>query len=103
VLLVIASVFSADQIWWGWNDNYGPGPTIRVNYAPLKEGSPVAWFDFHGGKPPPDFDPHPAMHVAFYEAEMPELIVFPIYDVLDTFRWWIEQNILEWRFEPLFP
>jgi hypothetical protein len=102
LLLVVASVFSWDEMWYGWNDSYGTNPRIRVNLGPLKDSAPVAWFTFNGD-PPPNFDPHPSLHVSLYEGEMPDLIDKSITDVLETLCWWVENHIVEWRFRPLFP
>lgn len=101
-LLVVAGVFAVNDMWWGWNDDYGPSPRIRYNLAALRDGSPVAWFDFHGNDPPPDFDPHPALQVSFYESEFPNLVMVPIQNWLESTCWWIEHYIVEWRFRPLF-
>ena len=103
VLLVVAAVLAWDQMWWGWNDSWGSSPKITVNTAPLKDGSPVAWFDFHGLEPPNDFDPHPSLQITFCEAEMPDLIGHPVTNVLETLCGWVEHTIVDWRFRPLFP
>jgi hypothetical protein len=103
LLLVVTSVLSWDKMWWGWGGkDWGPAPGVRLNLAPLQEGDPVAWFDFHGDEPPRDFNPHPAMHVSLHESEMVDLSFHPLDRVLDTFCWWVEYNVIEWRFRPLF-
>jgi hypothetical protein len=101
-LLVVAGLFAVNEVWWGWSDERGPSPTvIQWNAAALRDGSPVAWFDFHGNHPPPDFDLHPGLQISFYEPEFPHLIMFPIQRALERMCFSVDHNIIEWRFRPL--
>jgi hypothetical protein len=46
-----------------------PRPAMSLNLEPLKDGDAIAGFDFHGGEPPADFDPHLALSVVIEEPE----------------------------------
>jgi len=99
LLLVLPCVVALDEMWFGWDDT--PPPDIVPNYAPLKEGDPIASFDFHGKDPPEGFDPHPAVRIALYEPEVTRVAAFPVENILDSFCWCVEERILGWVFRPV--
>lgn len=69
------------SMWWGLR----PGdvaPLYKINTVALEENTPVVWFDFPGGSPPPDFDPHPAIQVALHDPEAPALHYHSLVDVV---------------------
>jgi hypothetical protein len=101
LLLVMLCVPNIDNMWWGTSEGE-VSPEIAINWAALKDGSPVAWFDFHGAQPPDDFDPHPAVQVVLNEAETPRLTASGVTNALGVFVWQIEDYILNLRFRPLF-
>jgi hypothetical protein len=102
LLLVVICALDIGAMWWGLPDGTRT-PDYHLKLSPLNEGSPVAWFDFHGAEPPPDFDPHPALHVVVDEPDAPNLSRHKLIDVLGTLHWWVETHILAMRFRPLFP
>jgi len=67
----------------------------------MKEGSPIAFFDFRGMEPPPEFDPHPALSIAIDEAEAPAIKTVPFEDALGAICACVETDILD-RFRPFF-
>ena len=73
LLLVVLVALDVGQMWWGEKAS-GGAPDFGLYGDPVTEGSPVAWFDFHGEEPPPEFDPHPALHVRLSEPVVPWVI-----------------------------
>jgi hypothetical protein len=101
LLLVVASVLDSDSMYWGLGDD-DPVPTFKLNTAPLKEGDPVAWFDFGGVEPPLHFDAHPAIRVTLRDPEARALWLHPLVGVIENLCWWVEWEIVNLRFRPLF-
>lgn len=100
LLLVVTAVLDVGEMWWGWGGDH-PSPDVAINPQPVKEGTPVAWFDFHGHEPPDDFDPHPALAITLLEREMLDVSRVPICNLLDTLRWEVEERIIGWKFRPI--
>lgn len=103
LLLVLVSVTNIREMWWGWDDVWGRAPHVKINSSALKDGSPIAWFNFHGAGPPEDFNPHPAVQITIDESDTPRLRNVRIADVLNTFISWVEYDILDQHFRGLFP
>jgi hypothetical protein len=101
LLLVIVCVPNVDNMWWGLDEG-DPSPDVHINWAPLKNGSPVAWFDFHGAEPPAHFDAHPALQVTLNERDTPRLPLADVSNTLGTFVWWVEHHIVGRWFRGLF-
>ena len=102
LLLVVVCVLDVGEMWWTHQPEQ-PAPNVRISTSPVEDGSPVAWFDFHGHEPPPDFDPHLALAVAINEAETPEIHLVPLSEALTQLIWWVEFHIVQMRFASLFP
>jgi hypothetical protein len=102
LLLVVASALDFDSMYWGLGDD-DPIPTFKLNTKPLKEGDPVAWFDFGGAEAPSHFDAHPAIRVTLRDPEAPALWYNPLVGVIENLCWWVEWEIVNLRFRPLFP
>lgn len=99
LLLVVVSALDFDHMFWG-----NPNPTTFVlNTKPLKEGDPIAWFDFGGAEAPSHFDPHPAIRITLRDPEAPALWHNPLIGVVENLCWWVEWEMLGLRFAPLFP
>jgi hypothetical protein len=59
LLLATVCALDIDSMWWGLPSGYR-NPVFKLNAASLKDGSPVAWFDFGGPEAPPTSIPtHP--------------------------------------------
>ncbi len=101
LLLVVASAVDFDSMWWGWHDATS-APDYRLNFEPLTEGAPVAWFDFGGTPAPYHFDPHPAVRVTLRDPVAPALWLHPLVGVIDNLAWWVEWQVVNERFRPLF-
>ena len=104
LLIVAVCVLDIDQMYWG-GDPSMPVPKLKVATGPLKEGSRVAWFDWEGHQPPPEFDPHPALAIAIDE---PAIIrqrptPVPLLDVLQMLSSSVRWDIYEMKFRELFP
>ena len=89
-------------MWWGLPAG-AKDSLYKLSTLPVKDASPVAWFDFQGAKPPSDFDPHPSLQIVVQEPDAAGVSWTPIGGVLDTLCWWVEWHILGMRFRPLFP
>lgn len=100
LLLVVVCVFNVENMYWGLPQGVEPAE-LRVNLAPLVDGTPVAWFDFHGAEPPEDFDPHPSLKIVTQEAEAPLLGHVPLHAVLESLISAVEWDIVS-RFRPFF-
>jgi hypothetical protein len=100
LLLVVVSAVDFDNMWWGWHDDNPP--SYRLNFEPLTEGDPVAWFDFGGPPAPEHFDPHPAVRVTLRDPEAPALWLHPLVGVIENLVWWVEWQVVNLRFRPLF-
>lgn len=101
LLLVVACVLNIRDMSWGLPEGT-PSPRVSVNRRSLKDGDSVAWFDFQGAKTPPNFDPHITLHVALREPGTPRYWNDDVLRVLDTFRWCVEDWVLDHTFRPLF-
>jgi hypothetical protein len=101
LLLVVACVLDTGQMWWDSPET--PAPVARIETGVLKDSdSPIAFFDFHGKEPPPDFNPNPTLSITFDEGEMPAIKLAPYDIILDQLCGCVETDILG-RFRPLFP
>jgi hypothetical protein len=102
LLLVVIGVLDTGEMWWDSLDALPPTVSIRLA-GPFKKGSPIAFFDFHGMEPPPDFEPHPALSIAFDEIKDAPMIRMEPYDgILDQICRYVEIDIIEQRFRPMF-
>jgi hypothetical protein len=101
LLLVVVCVLNIDMMYWGMPRGV-KSPAPYLNAAPLKEGSPVAWFDFHGAEPPANFDPHPSLKVVMREPEAPLLSHVEVVGAMEGIGQWVEWEVVS-RFRPLFP
>ncbi len=102
LLLVVVCVLDTGQMWWGGSPDQ-PVPKLKVFVGPLKENSEVAWFDFGGAPAPPDFNPHPEIAITLDEPATPEIRLVPIIKSLDGFCHFVEWDIINFHFRPLFP
>lgn len=102
LLLVVACMPDIGSMWWG-SGGREQGPDFRGRIVPAKNGEPVAWFDFHGREPPPDFDPHPSLVVTLNEGELAHITLTPLSGLLEVCCSWVEEYIVGERFRPLFP
>lgn len=93
LLLVMACVPKVLGMWWGL-PSHSMGPQVRINGHALNNGSPVAWFDFLGSKPPTDFDPHPAIEIMLNEAGVKRMLRWSIIEALDNLVWWVEDFVV---------
>jgi len=101
LLLVVVCVLNIDRMHWGMSKG-GKPPSPYLNTAALKEGTPVAWFDFHGGEPPADFDPHPSLKVVIREPEAPNLAHIEVVAAIEGIGQWVAWEVID-RFRSLFP
>jgi hypothetical protein len=102
LLLVILVTLDVGQMWWGEKASGGP-PDFGFFTDPVTESAPVAWFDFHGEEPPPDFDPHPALHVRLSEPEVPwGISTVDVVGYLNMLCQWIDEWTIGRFFRPLF-
>lgn len=102
LLLVVASALDIESMYWGLAHG-DPVPTFKLNTKPLKEGDPVAWFDFGGAEPPAHFNAHPAVRVTLRDPKARDLWLHPLVGVIENLCWWVEWEIVGLRFRPLFP
>lgn len=102
LLLVVVSVLDVDKMWFGSKQG-DTVPALTVSTQPVKEGSPVADFDFFGEEPPANFDPHPALAVALREPAMPEIRMVSVVNLLINIAWSVGVEVFQMRFRPLFP
>jgi hypothetical protein len=103
LLLVVACVFVPERMWWGAEEGE-PNPTIRANIGSLKDGDAVAWFDFHGDEPPPDFDPHPTLQVSLREERTNHLFGRnSVENALHGLIYAVEWGVINRWFRGLFP
>lgn len=104
LLLVVVCVLDSNQMWWGGNPNE-PVPKLKISTAPLKEGSPVAWFDWGNAEPPPHFNPHLSLTISLNEPEIlgsVRVFPMPLVTMLDAIIKWTEWEVVMAYFEPLF-
>jgi hypothetical protein len=102
LLLVTVCILDVDAMWWGLAEGV-KNPVCKLNMAPLKDGSPVAWFDFHGAEPPPNFNPHPSLQIVISDPGAAALSYIEAAGAIENLCWWVEWHILGMRFAPLFP
>jgi len=100
LLLVVLCILDVSEMWWGLPADF-PSPDVEINPNALRDGDPVIWFDFHGRELPSGFDPHPALQITLSEFEVPRIGRVPITSALENLCWWVDDNILDWRFRPL--
>jgi hypothetical protein len=99
LLLVVAHAIDIYRpMYW----DYRRGLKPRLNLEPLKAGSPVAWFDFGGADPPPDFNPRVSLEVVINTAELPHLINVPLTKVLYRIAQSVNMDVLNRHFLRLF-
>jgi hypothetical protein len=103
LLLVTVCVLDLENRWWGMPEGLRSPDLIEINAIPLKDGSPIAWFNFHGAEPPPNFDPHPALQIVVQEPGAASVRWDPIDRLVDLLAWWVEHHVLVRRFPPLLP
>jgi len=102
LLLIAVCALDLGTLWWALPQGVA-NPLFRLNTVGLKDGTPIAWFDFKGAEPPPNFDPHPALQVVIREPDAARISHVNITDALSQLCWWVETHILAMRFRPLFP
>src|SRR5664279_1046554 len=105
LLLLTVQVLDVNRIYWGANEG-DPHPTYRFSREPLKDGSPVAWFNFGGAERPPHFDPNLALTVAIDEPLTPDGDRTRLTDVrplLGGLCWGVAQFTVAAGFVHLFP
>ena len=99
LLLVILVALDVGKMWWGGP----PAPDFGVYPGSVTEGAPVAWFDFHGEEPPPEFNAHPALHVRLNEPAIPlGANLVPVAGYLDMLCRWVDEHTIGEHFRPLF-
>jgi hypothetical protein len=79
-----------------------PRPVMSLNLDPIKDGDPIASFDFQGSEPPADFDPHLALTVVIDEPELPSVGTIPVAPLLGKLCNWIHHAVLNLHFRRLF-
>jgi len=63
LLIEVMPVLNTRNMYWTGD----PSPEVRILHAaPLKEGEPVAWFDFGDAEADPNFDPHLGLEIRVY-------------------------------------
>jgi hypothetical protein len=105
LLLLVVQVLDTGHIWWGANEG-DPRPKGEFSVVPLKDGSPVAWFDFGDHERPPHFDPHLALEVAIEEPLTPDgskTRLVHLGPLMESLYWWVTHWTVEARFLHLFP
>lgn len=103
LLLVVFVALDIGKMWWGEKPS-GGAPDFQLWGRPVEEGSPVGWFDFNGEEPPPEFDPHPALHVRLDEPEVPWGIgMVDVTGYLAMLCQWVDDLTIGEHFRPLFP
>jgi hypothetical protein len=100
LLLVVVCTLDVGSMRWVTREG-GVAPDLGVYRVVAKDGAKVATFDFQGTERPPDFDPHPALHVVLNETEFPELSNFNVVDALKSLIMFVEWGIVE-RFREFF-
>lgn len=102
LLMIVACVLNIDTMWWGTRTGER-SPKCFLNTVPVKDGTPVAWFDFRGAEPPADFDPHPSLKIVVREPDdAPALSHIEVGGAIENLCWWVEWQVLNMRFAPLF-
>jgi hypothetical protein len=102
LLLIVVSTVDINRMGWGLPANVR-SPKVGINFNPLKDGDPVAWFDFHGAPAPEGFDPNIRLQIVLRQTELPPLWSDNLVKLLDNaFRWIVEDVIVGLRFAPLF-
>lgn len=102
LLLVVTCVLNIDTMWWGTYAGER-SPECFLNTAPVRDGTRVAWFDFHGAEAPSNFDPHPSLQIVMREPEdAPALSHIEVGGAIENLCWWVEWFVLNMRFRPLF-
>jgi hypothetical protein len=99
LLLVVVHTLNIERMYWG-NSPGLPTPSPYLNTVALKEGTPVAAFDFGGQEPPADFDPHLSLKVVLREPEAAFISHVEVTGALDSLRSWVEWDVVN-SFRPL--
>lgn len=103
LLLVVTATLAIDEMWWPTRTGE-PEPNVELSTKPIHDGSPVAWLDFCGAEPPPNFDPHPSLAVTLRETELPVMVQFvQLPGYLEMLLQWVKGYIIDCYFRPLFP
>jgi hypothetical protein len=105
LLLLTVQVLNVNRIYWGANEG-DPNPSFRFSRKPLKDGSPVAWFNFGEAERPPHFDPNLTLTVAVNEpltrhGKMARLV--EIGTLLGALCWGVAQYTIAAKFLHLMP
>jgi hypothetical protein len=100
LLLVLAYELDKHNVWWELPVD-APSPSVTVSTRALEEGAEVASFRFAEGAPT-GFRPHLSVQIALREDETPRYRHENLLNVLDIFRWCVEEWIVEYNFRPLF-
>jgi hypothetical protein len=99
LLLLAVFALQHERMYWSVPDGAeSPEPTL--NLKPLKEGDPVAWFDFGGVRPYPDFDPHLGLKVCL-DASTGFQGSVPVLNVMGMIDYWVENVVIAHQFAPL--
>jgi hypothetical protein len=99
LVLVVCSV-AVDQIWWSSNTG-NPRAEVRLSAHPLHDGEDVAWFDFGQSEPPAYFSPNLQLQVSLGGAHGQHRLS-PTVALLDSMRWFVEDDIVRRRFGHFF-
>jgi hypothetical protein len=55
LILVVVAALNPSVTWWAVD---ATPPAFEITFGPLGQDDPIAWFNFGGRKPYPNFDPH---------------------------------------------
>lgn len=102
LLLVIACVLSADDMWWA-SDTSEPQPAVRAKLAGLHDGDEIAVFDFGAAAPPTDFDPHVALDVRLDDGPSKGMARrIRLLHLVDVLYWAVEHEVVGTHFGRFF-
>lgn len=94
LLLVVVQTLNIEAMFWGSPTGTKP-PIPYLSAVALKEGTPVAAFDFGGAEAPTDFDPHLSLKVVIREEAAALISHAPLGPALDSLIRYVEWDVLE--------
>ncbi len=94
LLLVVVQTLNIERMYWGDSPG-GKPPTPYLSAVALKEGTPVAAFDFGGVEAPAGFDPHLSLKVVIREETAALISHTPIGPALDSLIRYVEWDVLD--------
>lgn len=102
LLLVMAHGLRIGGSWWGHSEG-GPIPEVRMNLGPLKQGDPLAWFDFGTETAPLQFDPHLSLELRLNDGpETLPLRSVDVSNVVASIYSTVEHTVISNAFATLF-